>query len=62
MIAIITPGSLRFPRLLELLQVAKLLDSTKKLGFYSPQDGDQLHVVDVDPSSLSRDGGLDDIS
>jgi tubulin-folding cofactor B len=26
------------------------------------QNGNEIHVVDTDPHSLSRDGGLDDLS
>ena len=31
-------------------------DDTRKLGYYSPQDGYILHIVDTDPTSLSGAG------
>lgn len=31
-------------------------DDDKPLGFYSPQNGMTIHVIDTDPFSLSRDG------
>lgn len=43
-------------------QVAALDDDTKMLGYYSPAHGMTLHVIDVDPYSLSRGGGLEDVS
>lgn len=42
--------------------LAILDDDSKQLGFYSPADGMTLHVVDSDPASLSKDGGLEDTS
>lgn len=42
--------------------VATLSDPTKKLGFFSPQDGFILHVRDLDPTSLTADGWLEDVS
>lgn len=39
-----------------------MLDDSKMLGFYSVQNGMRIHVVDNDPLSLSRNGGLDDVS
>jgi tubulin-specific chaperone B len=39
-----------------------MIDDSKKLGFYSPRHGMRVHVVDHDPMSLSRGGGLDDVS
>eukprot|EP00906_Rhabdomonas_costata_P027198 RCo038657 len=41
---------------------ASLNDDTKLLGYYSPEDGDVLHVVDLDPHSASAAGWLDDTS
>ncbi|CAH0473194.1 unnamed protein product [Peronospora belbahrii] len=41
---------------------SRLDDDQKKLGFYSVQNGMRLHVVDKDPFSLSRGGGLEDVS
>ena len=42
--------------------VAMLDDDTKTLGFYFPEDGMLLHVVDTDPSSISAGGALEDTS
>lgn len=42
--------------------VACMDDDEKKLGFYSPQPGFVIHIEDVDPHSLSRSGGLEDVS
>ncbi|GAB2279211.1 hypothetical protein Dimus_013861 [Dionaea muscipula] len=43
-------------------QVALLSDNLRPLGFYSPQDGYRLHVVDLDPSSVTSGGWLEDTS
>lgn len=40
----------------------EMADNTKKLGFYSVISGDEIHVIDTDPFSLSRGGGLTDTS
>ena len=40
--------------------VTKMLDDDRPLGYYGVRNGDEVHVVDTDPHSLSRDGGLDD--
>jgi tubulin-folding cofactor B len=37
-------------------------DNTKMLGFYSVASGNEIHVIDTDPFSLSRGGGLTDVS
>merc|ERR1719453_879059 len=37
-------------------------DPSQPLGFYSPEDGFVLHVIDTDPHSLSARGGLEDVS
>lgn len=37
-------------------------DDTKMLGFYSVLSGMEIHIVDTDPFSLSRGGGLTDTS
>jgi hypothetical protein len=37
-------------------------DDTKKLGFYSVVSGNEIHIIDTDPFSLSRGGGLTDVS
>lgn len=39
-----------------------MLDDDKMLGFYGMTHGHRVHVVDHDPMSLSRGGGLDDVS
>ncbi|CAI5724407.1 unnamed protein product [Hyaloperonospora brassicae] len=41
---------------------ARLDDDQRMLGFYSVESGMRLHVVDNDPFSLSRGGGLEDVS
>ncbi|GAB4843926.1 hypothetical protein Ancab_013890 [Ancistrocladus abbreviatus] len=43
-------------------KVSDLSDDTRPLGFYSPQDGYWLNVVDLDPSSLTSGGWLEDTS
>eukprot|EP00246_Nothoceros_aenigmaticus_P009283 TRINITY_DN24697_c0_g1_i1.p1 TRINITY_DN24697_c0_g1~~TRINITY_DN24697_c0_g1_i1.p1 ORF type:complete len:273 (-),score=59.24 TRINITY_DN24697_c0_g1_i1:93-911(-) len=43
-------------------KVCDLSDNHKSLGFYSPLDGYRIHVVDLDPSSISSQGWLEDIS
>lgn len=42
--------------------VAVMLDDERPLGYYGVTNGMEIHVVDRDPFSLSRDGGLDDVS
>jgi tubulin-specific chaperone B len=37
-------------------------DDDKPLGYYGVRNGNVIHVVDNDPMSLSRGGGLDDVS
>ena len=37
-------------------------DNTKMLGFYSVKSGMEIHVIDTDPFSLSKGGGLTDVS
>lgn len=37
-------------------------DNSKMLGFYSVVSGNEIHVIDTDPFSLSRGGGLTDVS
>ncbi|GAA0150392.1 chaperone [Lithospermum erythrorhizon] len=44
---------------------AKLADLSQDLrpfGFYSPHDGYRLHVIDLDPSSVTSGGWLEDTS
>jgi tubulin-specific chaperone B len=40
----------------------KLDDDRRKLGYYGVQSGMRIHVVDTDPFSLSRGGGLEDVN
>ncbi|CAD7695394.1 unnamed protein product [Ostreobium quekettii] len=42
--------------------LVKLDDDNLPLGHYSPHNGCILHVVDLDPSSASANGWLDDVS
>eukprot|EP00850_Spirogloea_muscicola_P004931 SM000022S07145 [mRNA] locus=s22:165573:167737:- [translate_table: standard] len=42
--------------------VAADLAGHRPLGFYGPRDGYRLHVLDLDPSSLSAGGWLEDTS
>lgn len=42
--------------------IGELTDNSKMLGFYSVVSGNELHVIDTDPYSLSRGGGLTDVS
>lgn len=37
-------------------------DDSKKLGYYSPENGFVLHIIDVDPTSASANGWLEDVS
>ncbi|KAI9917304.1 hypothetical protein PsorP6_012947 [Peronosclerospora sorghi] len=41
---------------------ARLDDDRRMLGFYGVENGMRLHVVDKDPFSLSKGGGLEDVS
>ncbi|KAK2970393.1 hypothetical protein RJ640_016247 [Escallonia rubra] len=43
-------------------RIADLSDNTRPFGFYSPQDGYRLHVIDLDPSSVTSGGWLEDTS
>ncbi|QCD86551.1 ribosomal RNA methyltransferase Nop2 [Vigna unguiculata] len=43
-------------------KIADLSDNSKPLGFYSPLNGFRLHVVDLDPTSISSGGWLEDTS
>jgi tubulin-folding cofactor B len=42
--------------------LCRMLDDDRMLGFYGVRNGQTIHVLDTDPFSLSRDGGLDDVS
>lgn len=40
--------------------VCELSDDSKMLGFYGVESGNEIHIIDTDPFSLSRGGGLTD--
>lgn len=42
--------------------VAVMTDDSKKLGFYSPQNGMTIHIVDKDPNSLAKTGWLENVN
>lgn len=42
--------------------ICEMADNSRKLGFYSVQSGMEIHIIDNDPYSLSRNGGLTDVS
>jgi len=42
--------------------IANLDDDSKKLGYYSAESGMEIHIIDTDPFSMSRGGGLEDES
>ncbi|KAK4762186.1 hypothetical protein SAY87_030070 [Trapa incisa] len=43
-------------------KVSDLSDDVRPLGFYSPLDGYRLHIIDLDPSSVTSGGWLEDTS
>eukprot|EP00284_Hemiselmis_tepida_P017663 CAMPEP_0174928184 /NCGR_PEP_ID=MMETSP1355-20121228/22777_1 /TAXON_ID=464990 /ORGANISM="Hemiselmis tepida, Strain CCMP443" /LENGTH=309 /DNA_ID=CAMNT_0016174329 /DNA_START=43 /DNA_END=972 /DNA_ORIENTATION=- len=43
-------------------QVLAEMEDSKMLGYYSPYDGCTLHIVDLDPHSMSAGGWLEDTS
>ncbi|WOG81971.1 hypothetical protein DCAR_0101130 [Daucus carota subsp. sativus] len=43
-------------------KISNLSENMRPLGFYSPQDGHRLHIIDLDPSSVTSGGWLDDTS
>ncbi|XP_060958585.1 tubulin-folding cofactor B [Cannabis sativa] len=43
-------------------KIAILSDDSRPLGFYSPFDGYRIHVIDLDPSSVTSGGWLEDTS
>lgn len=43
-------------------KIAELSDNSRPFGFYSPLDGFRLHIVDLDPSSVTSGGWLEDTS
>jgi tubulin-folding cofactor B len=42
--------------------ICEMSDNNKKLGYYSVVSGNEIHIIDTDPFSLSRGGGLTDTS
>ncbi len=44
------------------MQICEMPDNHRMLGYYSVVSGMEIHVVDTDPFSLSRGGGLTDTS
>lgn len=40
----------------------ELVDDGKKLGYYGVRSGMNVHILDEDPYSLSKNGGLEDVS
>jgi len=40
----------------------ELSENSRMLGFYSPESGMEVHIKDSDPYSLSKNGGLTDVS
>ncbi|XP_050228199.1 tubulin-folding cofactor B [Mercurialis annua] len=43
-------------------KICDLSDDSRHLGFYSPLDGYRIHVIDLDPSSVTSGGWLEDTS
>lgn len=43
-------------------KVSDLSDNSRPFGFYSPLDGYRLHIIDLDPSSVTSGGWLEDTS
>ncbi|PIA48155.1 hypothetical protein AQUCO_01400619v1 [Aquilegia coerulea] len=43
-------------------KVSDLNDNLRPLGFYSPHDGFRVHIIDLDPSSVTSGGWLEDTS
>ncbi|XP_038701606.1 tubulin-folding cofactor B [Tripterygium wilfordii] len=43
-------------------KISDLDDHAKPFGFYSPLDGYRIHVIDLDPSSVTSGGWLEDTS
>lgn len=42
--------------------VADMADDSKKFGYYSPENGFSVHIIDTDPTSASANGWLEDVS
>lgn len=43
-------------------QICEMWDNSKMLGYYSVVSGMEIHIIDTDPFSLSKNGGLTDVS
>eukprot|EP00262_Sarcandra_glabra_P002831 TRINITY_DN13214_c0_g1_i1.p1 TRINITY_DN13214_c0_g1~~TRINITY_DN13214_c0_g1_i1.p1 ORF type:complete len:251 (-),score=49.52 TRINITY_DN13214_c0_g1_i1:294-1025(-) len=43
-------------------KVFDLNDNLRPLGFFSPHDGYRIHIIDLDPSSVTSGGWLEDTS
>ncbi|XP_071711778.1 tubulin-folding cofactor B-like isoform X2 [Rutidosis leptorrhynchoides] len=43
-------------------KLSDLNDNTRPFGFYSPLDGYRLHIIDLDPTSVTSGGWLEDTS
>ncbi|XP_068662446.1 tubulin-folding cofactor B [Aristolochia californica] len=43
-------------------KVCEMDDNLRPLGFYSPQDGYRVHIIDLDPASVTSGGWLEDTS
>ncbi|KAK1323595.1 hypothetical protein QJS10_CPA02g01220 [Acorus calamus] len=43
-------------------KICDLDDSSRPLGYFSPLDGYKLHIIDLDPSSVTSGGWLEDTS
>ena len=42
--------------------ICEMSDESRMLGYYSVESGMEIHIIDIDPFSLSRGGGLTDVS
>lgn len=42
--------------------ICEMADNNRMLGYYSVSSGMEIHIIDTDPFSLSRGGGLTDVS
>lgn len=43
-------------------KIADMNEDSRPLGFYSPYDGYRIHILDLDPSSVTAGGWLEDTS
>jgi len=50
------------PEFMQLILHGVTLEDGQKLGAYGPQSHDLLEVIDHDPDSVARNGGLDDVT